>query len=116
MDYARSENKLHCISLLFNLKVIKPQVSSFLSFLFLTQNYLLKYFTHTHKLIQHTTYLIEHTNLSENQNYNYNFGMQTHRYNNTQFRGHATREPVSAVYNDEQGDLFYSAGPHRSQS
>ena len=31
------------------------------------------------------------------------------------FRGHSTREPASLVCNDEQGDLFYSAGPHRNR-
>ena len=32
------------------------------------------------------------------------------------FRGDSTRElPVSVVCNDEQGDLFYSAGPHRNR-
>ena len=27
-------------------------------------------------------------------------------------RGHSTREAALTVSNDEQGDLFYSAGPH----
>ena len=31
------------------------------------------------------------------------------------FRGHSTREPASVVRNDEQSDLFYSAGPHRNR-
>ena len=29
------------------------------------------------------------------------------------FRGYTTREPASIVYDDEQVDLVYSAGPHR---
>ena len=31
------------------------------------------------------------------------------------FRGNPTREPDSVVYNDEQGDVFYSADPHRNR-
>ena len=31
------------------------------------------------------------------------------------FRGHSTRESTSIIWNDERGDLFYSAGPHRNQ-
>ena len=31
------------------------------------------------------------------------------------FRGHSTRESASIIWNDEQGDLFYSAGPHWNQ-
>ena len=31
------------------------------------------------------------------------------------FSKHSTREPASTVYNDEKGDLFYSAGPHRNR-
>ena len=30
------------------------------------------------------------------------------------FRGHFTWEPASIVCNDEQGDLFHSAGLHRN--
>ena len=30
------------------------------------------------------------------------------------FRVRSTREPASIVCNDEQGDLFYFAGPHRN--
>ena len=30
------------------------------------------------------------------------------------FNRHSTQEPASIVCNDEQGDLFYSAGPHRN--
>ena len=29
------------------------------------------------------------------------------------FRGHTTREPASVACIDEQGDLFFSVGPHR---
>ena len=32
------------------------------------------------------------------------------------FHGHSTRDPVLVVCNDEQADLFYSAGPHRKNS
>ena len=31
------------------------------------------------------------------------------------FRGHSTREPASVVCDDEQGDLIYSADPHRNR-
>ena len=31
------------------------------------------------------------------------------------FRGHSTRQPASVVSNNEQGDLFYSEGPHRNR-
>ena len=30
------------------------------------------------------------------------------------FHGHSAWEPASIIWNDEQGDLFYSAGPHRN--
>ena len=49
------------------------------------------------------------------------FGTQTQKSNNMFwnlfiFRGHSTREPASIIVgNDEQGDLFYSAGPHRNR-
>ena len=52
----------------------------------------------------------------------YNFGTQTQRkkekhmfWNLFIFRGHSTRKPASVVCNDEQGDLFYSAGQHRNR-
>ena len=31
------------------------------------------------------------------------------------FRGHSAQEPASIVCIDEQGDLFYSADPHRNR-
>ena len=31
------------------------------------------------------------------------------------FRWHSARKPTSIVYDNEQGDLFYFAGPHRNQ-
>ena len=31
------------------------------------------------------------------------------------FRGHSTREPASLVRDNEQGDIFYSAGLHRNR-
>ena len=36
-------------------------------------------------------------------------------YNLFIFCGYARREPASVVCNDEQGDLFYFAGPHRNR-
>ena len=53
-------------------------------------------------------------------NYIDNFGTQTHKISNTCLgayfysRAHSTLESASIVCNDEQGDLFYSAGPHRN--
>ena len=70
---------------------------------------------------RHFIFYRSHQSLWESQNYIRNFEMTTPENNTTCFFslfilvGHSTLGPASIVSNDEHGDPFYSAGPHRNR-